>query len=75
MFGIGLAAAVYMGAHKVFCLYVAHTPARLIATQPQFYIALTCMVLGTQLFLAGFIGELIARTATDRNTYLIECEI
>ncbi len=43
-----------------------------IVNRPAFYIALTTMVLGTQLFLAGFIGELINRRSPDRNNYLVE---
>lgn len=43
-----------------------------ITTKPAFYIALTSMVIGTQLFLAGFIGELVSRTSPDRNAYNIE---
>lgn len=48
---------------------------RLIADRPEFYIALTTIILGTQLFLAGFIAELIGRNSTTRNNYLIEKEI
>jgi glycosyltransferase involved in cell wall biosynthesis len=43
-----------------------------ITNRPAFYIALTVMIIGSQLFLAGFIGELIARNAPERNFYLIE---
>ena len=43
-----------------------------ITTRPAFYISLTIMIIGTQLFLAGFIGELIARNSNDRNTYNID---
>ncbi|MFN5422186.1 MAG: glycosyltransferase family 2 protein [bacterium] len=46
-----------------------------ITTRPAFYISLTIMIIGTQLFLAGFIGELIARNSPDRNTYNIEEKI
>lgn len=46
-----------------------------ITTKPAFYISLTVMIIGTQLFLAGFIGELITRNSPDRNTYNIEEEI
>lgn len=48
---------------------------RLIADRPEFYIALTAIIIGTQLFLAGFIAELIGRNSATRNTYLIEKEI
>lgn len=46
-----------------------------ITTRPAFYISLTSMVIGTQLFLAGFISEMISRGAPDRNNYNIETEI
>ena len=42
---------------------------------PYFYIALTMMMIGTQLFLAGFLGDLISRNSTDRNDYQIEEKI
>ena len=47
----------------------------LVALSPYFYISLTAMILGTQLFLAGFIGELISRNAPNRNKYKIEKEL
>ena len=47
----------------------------LVTNSPYFYIALTAMIIGTQLFLAGFIGELISRNAPNRNRYKIEKEI
>jgi hypothetical protein len=49
-----------------------NTPAPLVTDPPYFYIALTMMMLGTQLFLAGFLGELISRNAPNRNNYQIE---
>lgn len=48
---------------------------REVTDQPLFYLALTAIIIGTQLFLAGFIGELVTRNAVERNTYLIEKEI
>jgi glycosyltransferase involved in cell wall biosynthesis len=45
--------------------------ARLLTERPSFYISLTCMIIGTQLFLAGFISELVGRSNAERNTYLI----
>jgi hypothetical protein len=47
----------------------------LVTNSPYFYISLTAMILGTQLFLAGFLGELISRNASNRNNYKIEKEI
>jgi glycosyltransferase involved in cell wall biosynthesis len=71
MFFIGFAAAIWMGAEKLYYLHY-EIKARLITDQPMFYIALTCMILGTQLFLAGFLGELISRSSPDRNHYLVK---
>jgi hypothetical protein len=50
-------------------------PAKALTNRPPFYISLTAMVIGTQLFMAGFLGELIARNAPHRNNYLIEQKI
>ncbi len=47
-------------------------PLRSVTEQPLFYLALVAAILGVQLFLAGFLGELINRNATDRNKYLID---
>jgi hypothetical protein len=47
----------------------------LVANSPFFYISLTGMILGTQLFLTGFIGELIVRNSSQRNTYTIDREL
>ncbi len=49
-----------------------YDPANSLVNRPPFYIALATMIMGTQLFLAGFLGELIARNAPGRNAYLIE---
>ena len=51
------------------------TPAPLVTSRPYFFIALTAMIIGTQLFLAGFLAELIARQSQDRNDYKIEEEL
>jgi glycosyltransferase involved in cell wall biosynthesis len=74
MFLIGLLTALYLGISKLVAVYT-HKAAPLVADSPYFYIGLTCMILGTQLFLAGFMSELISRSATDRNKYLIDEEI
>jgi len=74
MFIIGFIIALYLGINKLVAVYTHHQ-ARLVTDSPYFYIGLTCMILGTQLFLAGFLGELISRSATDRNKYLIDEEI
>ena len=74
MLFIGFVAIVIVGANKLYALG-NHIPAHLVTDSPYFYIALTMMLLGTQLFLAGFLGELISRNASSRNDYKIEKEI
>lgn len=74
MFLIGFIATVVVGANKIYCL-ASGVPARLVTDSPYFYIALTMMILGTQLFVAGFLGELISRNSTERNKYQIEKQI
>lgn len=74
MFFIGFIAVIFIGVNKLYDLY-AGNPYRLITDSPYFYLALTTMMLGTQLFLAGFIGELIARNSSERNNYQIEKEL
>jgi glycosyltransferase involved in cell wall biosynthesis len=74
MFLFGFMAAAWIGAYKLYNLAKA-IPAIKVTEDPWFYIALTAMVIGTQLFLAGFIGELISRSASDRNHYLIKEEL
>ena len=71
MFLIGFLATVWLGVDKAWALY-NHIPMRLITDSPYFYIALTMMLLGTQLFLAGFLGDLISRNSAGRNDYQIE---
>jgi glycosyltransferase involved in cell wall biosynthesis len=71
MFLLGLLAAVYLGISKLHSVYY-NLPARLLTDRPSFYISLSCMIIGTQLFVAGFVGELISRAAPDRNKYIIE---
>ena len=70
MFFIGFLAAVIIGAGKVYCL-TKGIPQRLVTDSPYFYIALTMMILGTQLFLTGFLGDLISRSSQSRNDYQI----
>ena len=67
MFIIGFGFAIYLGIDK---LYI-NKAGRLITDRPQFYIALTSMVIGTQLFLAGFLGELLTRSKTNQARYTI----
>ena len=74
MFLIGFVAAFIIGANKLYCL-ASGIPMRLVTDSPFFYIALTMMILGTQLFLTGFLGDLISRSSTGRNEYQIEKKI
>ena len=74
MFILGFIAVIVVGATKLYDMYCGN-PYRLVTESPYFYLALTTMILGTQLFLAGFIGELIARNSPERNNYQIEKEI
>ena len=74
MFMVGLFSTIYLGIDKLYHVW-NHLSARLLTQRPSFYIALTAMVLGTMLFLAGFIGELILRNSSDRNHYLLDKKI
>lgn len=74
MFAAGLLSVTVVGCIKLWALCHG-TPAPLVANSVWFYIALTMMILGTQLFVAGFLGELISRNAPGRNNYNIETEI
>ena len=74
MFFIGFIAAFCLGADKLWCL-ANGIQQRLVTDSPYFYISLTMMIMGTQLFLAGFIGDLISRSSSNRNDYQIEQEI
>ena len=74
MFIFGFLAVIGVGAHKLYAMYSGQ-PYILVTNSPYFYLALTTMILGTQLFLAGFLGELIARNSTERNKYQIEKEL
>ena len=67
MFIIGLGFATYLGIDKLFI----HPTGRLITERPQFFIALTAMIIGTQLFLAGFLGEIMVRTRKNETRYTI----
>lgn len=74
MFVLGFIAVIIVGAKK---LYLMHIGAKygLVTNSPYFYLSLTTMIIGTQLFLAGFLGEMISRKSPDRNSYNIETEI
>ena len=74
MFILGFIAVVVVGASKLYSMWNG-LPYRLVTDSPYFYLSLTAMIIGTLLFLTGFLGELIARNSQERNTYNIEKEI
>lgn len=74
MFLLGLISVIIVGVYKIVALYSGHA-SRLVTDSPYFYIALTTMIIGTQLFLSGFLGEIISRNSSERNKYIIEEEI
>lgn len=74
MFVFGFIAAGWLGAKKLWCVYHG-VGAPLVTSSPYFYLALVFMILGTQLFLTGFVAELVTRNAPDRNKYLIADKI
>ncbi len=74
MFLFGGGTAVWIIAAKLW-KQMHDLPLRSVTEQPLFYLALVAAVLGVQLFLAGFLGELINRNATDRNKYMIDKEL
>jgi len=67
MFVIGFGFALYLGIDKLFL----NPTGRLLAERPEFFIALTAMIIGTQLFLAGFLGEMILRVRKNQDRYTI----
>jgi glycosyltransferase involved in cell wall biosynthesis len=74
IFILGFLAALWLGGQKLY--FLAHgIPARLVTDSPYFYLALACMIIGTQLFVAGFLGELISRSSESRNQYHIKEKI
>ncbi|MBO4331594.1 MAG: glycosyltransferase family 2 protein [Paludibacteraceae bacterium] len=71
MFFIGLVAVCVVGGIKLSHI-LANTPAPLVTNSPYFFLALTMMILGTQLFLTGFVAELVSRNSPNRNKYQLE---
>lgn len=69
MFIIGFLAALYLGLDKLFKVYILEKNARLITDNPYFYISLVAMILGTQLFLAGFLGEILVRSQKNKQEF------
>jgi glycosyltransferase involved in cell wall biosynthesis len=74
VFFLGLISVIVVGATKLYNMYMGNHYI-LVTDSPYFYLSLTAMILGTQLFLTGFIGELITRNSPERNHYEIEEEI
>lgn len=74
MFFLGFIAVIAVGAMKIYNMH-AGNPYSLVTDNPYFFLALTTMILGTQLFIAGFLGELVARNSQERNKYQIEKEL
>lgn len=71
MFFVGFCSSLYLGIDKLFI----HQEARLITERPVFYIALSTMIIGTQFFVAGFIGEIILKTQKHNNRYKIKNQL
>jgi glycosyltransferase involved in cell wall biosynthesis len=71
IFILGFIAALSIGVQKIYYLQIG-IKAPLVTNSPYFYLALLAMVLGTQLFLTGFLAEMVARSSHDRNKYQIE---
>ena len=74
MFMLGFGLFIYIGGTKLYAMFF-DIPAKNIANMSGFYIALTAQIIGVQLFLAGFIAEMISRNAYDRNNYQVEKEV
>lgn len=74
MFFLGFVMTIYLGGKKLY--FINHgLRAPLVTQSPYFYIALTVMIIGTFLFLTGFLGELINRNSSERNNYLIKDKV
>jgi hypothetical protein len=71
MFLVGFVSALYIGGAKIYAL-ANDLPSVLVTQNPWFYISLTTMILGTVLFVTGFLAELVSRSNPDRNHYLVE---
>lgn len=75
MFVIGFLSSSYIGVSKLLNVFYYQIPSPLVTDSPFFYISLSTMILGTQLFLAGFIGELILRSRKNTTNYKIAQEL
>jgi glycosyltransferase involved in cell wall biosynthesis len=74
MFLMGFIMAGYLGVRKLIFIY-HHLRAPLVTDSPFFFIALTVMIIGSFLFLTGFLGELVNRNSPERNSYLIRDKV
>jgi hypothetical protein len=74
MFLFGFIAVCVVGINKLYALSVGIS-APLVTDSPYFYLSLVAMILGTQLFLTGFVAELVSRNSPERNKYQIEKEL
>jgi len=74
MFILGFISVLIVAVNKLISI-IEHVRAPLITQTPYFYLAILAMILGTQLFLAGFVAEIVARNSSERNNYHIEREI
>ena len=71
MFLLGLGFLIVLGFDKLFL----NKGSKLIAERTEFYVAITALIIGVQLFLAGFLGEMLARNSPKRNTYHVREKI
>lgn len=74
MFVVGFVAALWVGLQKLHAISMG-VRAPLVTDNPYFYIALTAMIIGTQLFMAGFLADMVSRSSSDRNNYIIQEKI
>jgi glycosyltransferase involved in cell wall biosynthesis len=75
MFMVGFLSALWLGVSKLLSVFYYHISAPLVTDSPYFYIALVGMIIGTQLFMAGFLAELVSRNGHERNSYHISEKI
>lgn len=71
VFFIGFISAIVVGVHKLWAMHHG-SEYRLVTDSPYFYISLTMMIIGCQMFIAGFLGEMISRNSSERNKYQVE---
>lgn len=74
LFAFGFLAALYLGVHKLYMLGIGEQ-ARLVTDSPWFYISLVSMIMGTQLFLAGFLAEMIVRNSNKKIEYTVDARL